>query len=74
MEKRLLLYRREQLQLLCEAKRIIAREFDENLALHSNDMIERLLNYSEKSNEERLSTIYSNIMLGQVSITLKRGK
>ena len=72
MEKRLLLYRREQLQLLCEAKRIIAREFDENFALHSNDMIERLLNYSEKSNEERLSTIYSNIMLGQVSITLKR--
>ena len=74
MEKRLLLYRREQLQLLCEAKRIIAREFNENLALHSNDMIERLLNYSEKSNEERLSTIYSNIMLGQVSITLKRSK
>jgi len=74
MERKLLLYRREQLQLLCEAKRIVSREFNENLALHSHDVIDRLLKYSEKSDNKRLSAIYSNIMIGQVAINLKRKK
>jgi len=70
--KRILLYKRDQIQLLCEAKRIVAKEFNENLTLQSDDMIERLLKYSEKSNDQRLNTIYSKIMLSQIAIRLNR--
>ena len=72
MGKRVLLYKRDQIQLLCEAKRLVAKEFNENLTLQSDDMIERLLKYSEKSNDQRLNTIYSKIMLSQIAIRLNR--
>jgi len=54
--------------LLCEAKRLVAKEFDENLALHGDDLMERLSLFAKVSNQPRLANIHEKVALGQIAI------
>ncbi len=67
MKKRVL-FQREQFQLLCEAKRLVAKEFDQNLALHADDLMEQLSLFAKVSNQPRLSSIHEKVALGQIAI------
>lgn len=54
--------------MLCEAKRLVAKEFDENLALHGDDLMERLSLFAKVSNQPRLANIHEKVALGQIAI------
>lgn len=68
MTKKRVLFQREQFQLLCEAKRLVLKEFDENLALHADDLMEQLSLFAKVSNQSRLTSIHEKVALGQIAI------
>ena len=68
MTKKRVFFQREQFKLLCEAKRLVAKEFDQNLALNSDDLLERLSAFAKDSNQSRLTSIHQKIALGQIAI------
>lgn len=68
MTKKRVLFQREQVKLLCEAKRLISKEFDQNLELNSDDLMERLSTFAKDSNQSRLSSIHQKVALGQIAI------
>lgn len=54
---------REQFKLLGEAKRLIAKEFNQQLALQSSDLINEIGRYSQKSESSRLLNIFKQLQL-----------
>jgi len=63
MTRKRVLFQREQFQLLAEAKRLVAREFDQNLMLQADDVIEQLSQYARASKQARLNSIHEKIAL-----------
>lgn len=68
MTKKQVFFQREQFKLLCEAKRLVAKEFDQNLALNSDDLMDKLSIFAKASNQTRLTSIHEKIALGQIAI------
>lgn len=68
MTNKRVLFQREQLQLLCEAKRLVAKEFSQNLALHADDLMEQLSLFAKVSNQSKLTSIHEKVALGQIAI------
>ena len=68
MTKKRVLFQREQFKLLCEAKRLIAKEFDQNLALHADNLVEQLSVFAKVSSQSRLTSIHEKVALGQIMI------
>ncbi len=54
--------------MLCEAKRLIAKEFDQNLALHADNLVEQLSVFAKVSSQSRLTSIHEKVALGQIMI------
>lgn len=56
---------REQYALLREAKRLILKEFEQELKLQSKDVLDKLYAFALESKEERLFNIFSELHASQ---------
>jgi len=61
MSNNFVAFNREQFRLLREAKRLVLKEFDQQLSLQDSDVVENIYKYALESDDEALFDIFEQL-------------